>query len=115
MILVALEDVRPGMVLGRALYNREGHTVLGAGMKLTHQYLRRLRRPGIVYCSTVKDVEELGALCKLARIPAEIYHGRLTKAERPVPARSGARATVSKYDRARERAMGRGERALKAE
>ena len=46
------------------------------------QYLRRLRRPGIVYCSTIKDVEELGALCKLARIPAEIYHGRLTKAER---------------------------------
>jgi ATP-dependent DNA helicase RecQ len=46
------------------------------------QLLRRLRRPGIVYCSTVKDVEELGALCKLARIPAEIYHGRLTKAER---------------------------------
>jgi ATP-dependent DNA helicase RecQ len=46
------------------------------------QYLRRLRRPGIVYCSTVKDVEELGALCKLGRIPAEIYHGRLTKAER---------------------------------
>ena len=46
------------------------------------QYLRRLRRPGIVYCSTVKDVEELGALCKIARIPAEIYHGRLTKAER---------------------------------
>lgn len=46
------------------------------------QLMRRLRRPGIVYCSTVKDVEELGALCKLARIPAEIYHGRLTKAER---------------------------------
>ncbi len=46
------------------------------------QFLRRLRRPGIVYCSTVKDVQELGALCKLARIPAEIYHGRLTKAER---------------------------------
>jgi ATP-dependent DNA helicase RecQ len=46
------------------------------------QLLRRLRRPGIVYCSTVKDVEELGALCKLARIPAEIYHGRLAKAER---------------------------------
>ncbi len=46
------------------------------------QLLRRLRRPGIVYCSTVKDVEELGALCNLARIPAEIYHGRLTKAER---------------------------------
>ncbi|MEE8558400.1 MAG: RecQ family ATP-dependent DNA helicase [Myxococcota bacterium] len=44
--------------------------------------LRRLRRPGIVYCSTVKDVEELGALCKLARVPAEIYHGRLTKGER---------------------------------
>ncbi len=46
------------------------------------QLMRRLRRPGIVYCSTVRDVEELGALCKLARIPAEIYHGRLTKSER---------------------------------
>ena len=46
------------------------------------QFLRRLRRPGIVYCATVKEVEELGALCKLGRIPAEIYHGRLTKAER---------------------------------
>jgi ATP-dependent DNA helicase RecQ len=46
------------------------------------QYMRRLRRPGIVYCATVREVEELGALCKLARIPAEIYHGRLTKAER---------------------------------
>ncbi len=46
------------------------------------QLMRRLRRPGIVYCSTVKDFEELGALCKLARIPAEIYHGRLTKSER---------------------------------
>jgi ATP-dependent DNA helicase RecQ len=46
------------------------------------QYLRRLRRPGIVYCSTVKDVEDLGALCKLAQIPAEIYHGRLAKADR---------------------------------
>jgi len=33
------------------------------------QLMRRLR-------------QELGALCKLARIPAEIYHGRLTKAER---------------------------------
>lgn len=46
------------------------------------QHLRRLRRPGIVYCATVKEVEDLGALCKLARIPAEIYHGRLTKSER---------------------------------
>ncbi len=46
------------------------------------QHMRRLRRPGIVYCATVKEVEELGALCKLARIPAEIYHGRLTKSER---------------------------------
>ncbi|MFQ5515684.1 MAG: RecQ family ATP-dependent DNA helicase [Myxococcota bacterium] len=46
------------------------------------QFLRRLRRPGIVYCATVKEVEELGALCKLGRIPAEIYHGRLSKAER---------------------------------
>lgn len=46
MILMALEDVRPGMALGRTLYNQEGHTLLGAGMPLTPTYIGRLRDLG---------------------------------------------------------------------
>ena len=46
------------------------------------QLLRRLRRPGIVYCSTKADVDDVfGALVK-ARIPCAKYHGGLTKDER---------------------------------
>jgi HD-GYP domain-containing protein (c-di-GMP phosphodiesterase class II) len=43
---MALEDVRPGMQLGRALRNREGHTLLGAGMTLSPDYVERLRALG---------------------------------------------------------------------
>lgn len=46
MILMALEDVRPGMVLGMALQNKEGHTLLGPGMVLTPEYIGRLRELG---------------------------------------------------------------------
>ncbi len=46
------------------------------------QLLRRLRRPGIVYCSTKADVDDVyGALVK-ARIPCAKYHGGMTKDER---------------------------------
>ncbi len=43
---MALEDVRPGMVLGMSLQNQEGHTLLGPGMVLTTEYLGRLRELG---------------------------------------------------------------------
>ena len=46
MILVSLSDVGPGMVLGVGLRNREGHTVLGAGVTLTPDYTNRLRTLG---------------------------------------------------------------------
>jgi HD-GYP domain-containing protein (c-di-GMP phosphodiesterase class II) len=46
MILMSLEDVRPGMVVGVGLRNREGHTVLGPGEVLTPDYIGRLRELG---------------------------------------------------------------------
>jgi ATP-dependent DNA helicase RecQ len=49
---------------------------------LFRKLLRRLPRPGIVYCATVRAVEDLAFLTKKLRIPAEYYHGRLGKAER---------------------------------
>src|SRR6266545_1875704 len=56
MILLALEDVRPGMVLGVGLRNREGHTVLGAGQSLTPKFVDRLK--GLGYCAVWIDDED---------------------------------------------------------
>ncbi len=55
---------------------------------LFRKLLRRLPRPGIVYCATVRSVEDLVFLSKKLRIPAEYYHGRLAKADR-VEAQAG--------------------------
>ena len=49
---------------------------------LVRKLLRQLPRPGIVYCATVREVEDLAFLAGKLRIPAEYYHGRMSKAER---------------------------------
>jgi ATP-dependent DNA helicase RecQ len=49
---------------------------------LFRKLLKRLPRPGIIYCATVRAVEDLAFLAKKLRIPAEYYHGRLGKADR---------------------------------
>lgn len=56
MILMSLDDVRPGMVVGVGLRNREGHTLLGPGMTLTGEYIGRLRQLG--YCALWIDDED---------------------------------------------------------
>lgn len=51
-------------------------------LKALIRRIRKIPRPGIVYCATVREVETVWAVLKKARIPAEMYHGRLLKAER---------------------------------
>jgi len=46
MILMSLDDVRPGMMLGVGLHNKEGQTLLGPGVTLTEAYIGRLRTLG---------------------------------------------------------------------
>ena len=48
----------------------------------TGRLIRRLPRPGIVYCSTTLAAGALGKAMARARIPSASYHGKLTKAER---------------------------------
>ncbi len=58
--------------------------IVPGGYKITRagELLRRLRRPGIVYCSTKIAVDEIfGALVK-ARIPCARYHGGMTNDQR---------------------------------
>jgi ATP-dependent DNA helicase RecQ len=50
--------------------------------KLLYSLVKKLKRPGIVYCATVKAVEQLGEDLARRGVPVAIYHGRLTKKER---------------------------------
>lgn len=49
--------------------------------------IRKLKRPGIVYCSTTVAAGALGRAMERARIPSAHYHGRRTKAERELAQR----------------------------
>ena len=49
---------------------------------LYKKLVRRLPRPGIVYCATVKTVEDLNLVFRKLRLPCDAYHGRLAKAAR---------------------------------
>ncbi|MCW5805447.1 MAG: ATP-dependent DNA helicase RecQ, partial [Deltaproteobacteria bacterium] len=51
-------------------------------MKTLVTLLKKLPRPGIVYCATVKKVEELYEALTRWGIPVSRYHGRLNKGER---------------------------------
>jgi ATP-dependent DNA helicase RecQ len=44
--------------------------------------IRRLRRPGILYCSTTKAVDQVAGALLRARIPSARYHGKMKATER---------------------------------
>jgi ATP-dependent DNA helicase RecQ len=44
--------------------------------------LKRLRRPGIVYCSTRREVDTVYAVLRRFNIPGHRYHGAMTASER---------------------------------
>jgi ATP-dependent DNA helicase RecQ len=44
--------------------------------------IKRLRRPGIVYCATRREVDMVYTLLRQFRVPAHRYHGGMTAAER---------------------------------
>ncbi len=61
--------------------------------------LKKLPRPGIVYCATVKKVEELHAALARWGIPVARYHGRLTKNEREAEQSGSWRPRTSSWSR----------------
>jgi len=56
----------------------EGDARLRALVRL----VRRLRRPGIVYCTTTREVDEVYTILRRFKVPATRYHGKMTAAER---------------------------------
>lgn len=51
-------------------------------LRILGKLLTRLRRPGIVYCATVRAVDDLYVALKSAKIPVERYNGKMTTDER---------------------------------
>jgi ATP-dependent DNA helicase RecQ len=54
----------------------------GLRLRALIRLVRRLRRPGIIYCSTTRDVDQIWALLKRFDIPVERYHGRMNAGDR---------------------------------
>ncbi|MCC6764731.1 MAG: ATP-dependent DNA helicase RecQ [Deltaproteobacteria bacterium] len=46
------------------------------------RFVRRLHRPGIVYCTTTREVDSVYLVMRQLDIPAHRYHGKMTAAER---------------------------------
>jgi ATP-dependent DNA helicase RecQ len=51
-------------------------------LRILGKLLTRLRRPGIVYCATVRAVDDLYVALKAANMPVERYNGKMTTDER---------------------------------
>jgi ATP-dependent DNA helicase RecQ len=46
------------------------------------RFVKRLHRPGIIYCATTKAVDDLYGALRLLRMPVHHYHGRMAAKER---------------------------------
>ena len=53
-----------------------------ARLRALMRFAKRLRRPGIIYCSTTREVDNVYMALQLLRIPAHRYHGKMTSSER---------------------------------
>jgi ATP-dependent DNA helicase RecQ len=53
-----------------------------ARLRALVRFARRLRRPGIIYCSTTREVDNVFTALQMLRIPAHRYHGKMAAGDR---------------------------------
>ena len=58
------------------------HSVGDARLRALVRFARRLRRPGIIYCTTTREVDNVYTALQMLRIPAHRYHGKMASGER---------------------------------
>jgi ATP-dependent DNA helicase RecQ len=58
------------------------HSRGDARLRALVRFARRLRRPGIIYCTTTREVDNVYTALQMLRIPAHRYHGKMASAER---------------------------------
>jgi ATP-dependent DNA helicase RecQ len=54
----------------------------GDKLRMLGKLIQRLRRPGIIYCATVRAVDDLYVALRHGKIPVERYNGKMTTDER---------------------------------
>jgi ATP-dependent DNA helicase RecQ len=54
----------------------------GLRLRALIRLVRRLRRPGLIYCATTKEVDTIWAVLKRFDIPCERYHGKMNAGDR---------------------------------
>jgi ATP-dependent DNA helicase RecQ len=54
----------------------------GARLRAMLRLAFRVRRPGIIYCSTTREVDEIYAILQRFGIPSHRYHGKMNSSER---------------------------------
>jgi ATP-dependent DNA helicase RecQ len=84
-VMITAPPVRDNLVL--EVVSAPGHLKFESAGKL----LRKLPRPGIVYCSTTKAVDQVYVSLQRARISSMRYHGKMKKADRDNAQRRFAR------------------------
>ncbi len=58
------------------------HCSSGARLRALARLALRVRRPGIIYCSTTRDVDELYTVLQRFGVPSHRYHGKMSAGER---------------------------------
>jgi ATP-dependent DNA helicase RecQ len=58
------------------------HCSSGARLRALVRLALRVRRPGIIYCSTTRDVDELYTVLQRFGVPSHRYHGKMSASER---------------------------------
>jgi ATP-dependent DNA helicase RecQ len=58
------------------------HASSGARLRALVRLALRVRRPGIIYCSTTRDVDEIYTVLQRFGVPSYRYHGKMSSAER---------------------------------
>lgn len=58
------------------------HAASGARLRALVRLALRVRRPGIIYCSTTRDVDEIYTVLQRFKVPSQRYHGKMTAASR---------------------------------
>ena len=85
--LVRILDLRDPLEIVRSPHRPNlGFEVIECGgesrLRALGRLMLRLRRPGIVYCSTTKDVDAVYNALKQMQIPVNRYHGAMNASER---------------------------------
>jgi len=58
------------------------HSRGDARLRALIRFARRLRRPGIIYCTTTREVDNVFTAMQMLRIPAHRYHGKMASGDR---------------------------------